>query len=124
MTWTKTYGGAKEFRTANGTGNRGYGVWQTYDGGYIIYPMGSYIVAYMNRDDVKRTPDKPNKLHRFIDALDMLANFGSYISQITVDMDSKSTKIQILKFSKNKFRFSYNGMAKKPANRPIGFKEA
>lgn len=32
--WTKTYGGAKELR--NGTGNRGYGVLQTVDGGYII----------------------------------------------------------------------------------------
>ena len=36
LTWTKTFGGEKEVRTANGTGNRGYGVLQTYDGGYII----------------------------------------------------------------------------------------
>ena len=97
-----------------------------FDGGYIIYPMGSYIVAYMNRDDIKRDPEKPKKEHRFIDALDMLMNFGSYISQINVDMNfpPKSTTIQILKFSKNKFRFSYNAGSKYPNNRPIGFIEA
>jgi len=36
LTWTKTYGGAAELKTKNGSGNRGYGVVQTYDGGYII----------------------------------------------------------------------------------------
>lgn len=96
-----------------------------FDGGYIIYPMGSYVVAYMNRDDIKRDSEKPKKEHKFIDALDMLMNFGSYISQINVDMHfpPESTTIKILKFSKNKFRFSYNGGAKYPNNRPIGFKE-
>ncbi len=95
-----------------------------YEGGYVIYPMGSHIVAYMNGDDVKRNYDAKIYKHRFIDCLDMLMNFGSFIQQITVDMEDKTTKIAIIKFSRNKFRFSYNGMTKKPNNRSIGFKEA
>jgi len=80
--------------------------------GYLLYPMGSYIVKYLNGNA------------RYIEALNLLTNFGSYISQITVDMGQTSTEIQIIKFSKNQFRFSYNGMSKAPGNRPIGFKEA
>ena len=83
-----------------------------YQGGYLTYPLGSYIVSYMN--------GKPE----YLEALNLLANFGTYISQCTVDMSAKSTIIKIIKFSKNQFRFSYNGMSKAPGNRPIGFKEA
>lgn len=82
-----------------------------YDGGYLIYPLGSYIVSYMNAKEEYR------------EGLNLLADFGSFISQCTVDMDAKSTTIKILKFSKNEFRFSYNAMSKAPGNRPIGFKE-
>lgn len=80
--------------------------------GYLLYPMGSYIVKYLNN-----TP-------KYIEALNLLADFGSFISQITVDMSLSITEIQIIKFSRNEFRFSYNGMSKAPGNRPIGFKEA
>ncbi len=83
-----------------------------YDGGYLIYPLGSYIVSYMNNKKEYR------------EALNLLADFGSFISQCTVDMDAKSATVQLIKFSKNEFRFSYNGGAKYPGNRPIGFKEA
>ena len=88
--------------------------------------MGCRKETKISHKDIKRDPEKPKKEHRFIDALDMLMNFGSYISQINVDMNfpPKSTTIQILKFSKNKFRFSYNAGSKYPNNRPIGFKEA
>jgi len=82
-----------------------------YDGGYLIYPLGSYIVSYMNA-----RPD-----YRL--ALNLLAGFASFISQCTVDMTAKTATIKILKFSKNEFRFSYNGGSKYPGNRPIGFKE-
>lgn len=82
-----------------------------FDHGYIMYPMGSYIVNYMNN-----TP-------RYVEALNLLAGYANYILQATVDIDIKTTSVKIIKFSKNKFRFSYNGMSKKPANRPIGFKE-
>jgi hypothetical protein len=83
-----------------------------YQGGYLTYPLGSYIVSYMNGKS------------EYKEALNLLANFGTFISQCTVDMAAKSTTIKIIKFSKNEFRFSYNGMSKAPGNRPIGFKEA
>ena len=82
-----------------------------FDHGYIMYPMGSYIVNYMNN-----TP-------RYIEALNLLAGYANFILQATVDIDIKTTTVKIIKFSKNQFRFSYNGMSKKPANRPIGFRE-
>ena len=58
-----------------------------YQGGYLTYPLGSYIVSYMN--------GKPE----YLEALNLLANFGTYISQCTVDMSAKSTIIKIIKFS-------------------------
>ncbi|NNC95860.1 MAG: hypothetical protein HKN92_09885 [Chitinophagales bacterium] len=36
MIWSQTYGRAKEMKTANGSGNRGYSVIQTHDGGFMI----------------------------------------------------------------------------------------
>jgi hypothetical protein len=82
-----------------------------YDGGYLIYPLGSYIVSYMNAKTEYR------------EALNLLAGFANFISQCTIDMTATTTTIKILKFSKNEFRFSYNGGSKYPGNRPIGFKE-
>jgi len=79
--------------------------------GYLLYPMGSYIVTFLNSKD------------KYIEALNILAGFASYISQITVNMSKIHTEIQIIKFSKNKFKFTYNGMSNAPGNRPIGFKE-
>jgi hypothetical protein len=73
--------------------------------------MGSYIVKYLNNSP------------KYTEALNLLAGFANFISQITVDMNTKTTEIKIIKFSKNEFRFSYNGMSKAPGNRPIGFKE-
>ncbi len=83
-----------------------------YSAGYLIYPLGSYIVSYMNADTDYR------------EALNILANAGTFVSQCTVDMEKNTTTIQIIKFSKNEFKFSYNGGSKYPGNRPIGFKEA
>ena len=83
-----------------------------YNGGYLIYPLGSYIVSYLNAKT------------EYKEALNLLADFGNYISQVTVNMTATDATISIIKFSKNEFRFSYNGMAKAPGNRPIGFKEA
>ena len=80
--------------------------------GYLLYPMGSYIVKYLNNSPT------------MVEALNLLAGFANYISQITVDMSTTNTEVQIIKFAKNDFRFSYNGMSKAPGNRPIGFKEA
>jgi hypothetical protein len=80
--------------------------------GYLLYPMGSYIVKYLNNSP------------KMVEALNLLAGFANYISQITVDMSTTNTEVQIIKFAKNDFRFSYNGMSKAPGNRPIGFKEA
>ena len=83
----------------------------TYKGGFMIYPMGSYITKYLN--------EKP----QYRKALNLLLNFGSNISQVTVNLSNKSCDIAVIKFSKNTFKFSYNDMSKKPGNRPIGFKE-
>ena len=82
-----------------------------YDGGFLVYPLGSYIVKYLNSKQ------------EYVDALNMLVGHGNFVSQVTVDMTQKETTIQIIKFSKNQFRFSYNGGSKYPGNRPIGFKE-
>jgi hypothetical protein len=83
----------------------------THSNGYLLYPMGSYIVKYLNSID------------KYVEALNLLTGFASYISQITVNMSSSLTEIQIIKFSKNRFKFTYNGMSNSPGNRPIGFKE-
>jgi hypothetical protein len=79
--------------------------------GYLYYPMGSYIVKYLNT----------NK--KYVDILNYILNFASYIHQFDANLSQDSFNIKIHTFDKNEFRFSYNGMAKKPANRPIGFKK-
>jgi hypothetical protein len=83
----------------------------SFQNGYLYYPMGSYIVKYLNK----------NK--RYVDTLNYILNFASYIHQFDANLSNDSFNIKIHTFDKIKFRFSYNGMAKKPANRPIGFKK-
>ena len=83
---------------------------KTFNAGYLIYPMGSYIVSFLNSND------------KYVTALNLITGFGSYISQVNVDIDKNEMKIGISTFSKSEFRFSYNGMSKSPGNRPIGFK--
>ena len=82
---------------------------KTFNAGYLIYPMGSYIVSFLNSDE------------GYIKALNLITGFGSYISQVNVDLNNIEMKIVITTFSKSKFKFSYNGMSKSPGNRPIGF---
>ena len=83
---------------------------KTFNAGYLIYPMGSYIVSFLNSND------------KYVTALNLITGFGSYISQVNVDIGKNEMKIGISTFSKSEFRFSYNGMSKSPGNRPIGFK--
>ncbi len=80
-----------------------------YEHGYLYYPMGSYIVKYLNTTG------------KYLDILNVILNYGSYIHQFTVNMDIKQFDVSISSFKKTKFRFSYNAMSKKPSNRPIGF---
>lgn len=79
--------------------------------GYLYYPMGSYIVKYLNENE------------KYVDTLNYVLNFASYIHQFDANLSTNSFNVKIHTFDKIKFRFSYNGMAKKPANRPIGFKK-
>jgi hypothetical protein len=82
-----------------------------YDHGYLYYPMGQYIVSYLNEEgDYKKI-------------LNLLLNFGSYIHQLTVDMSLNSIDISITSFKESEFRFTYNAGSKYPANRPLGFKK-
>ena len=97
--------------TATRTLKEMYNSTSTYKGGFMIYPMGSYITKFLN--------EKP----QYTNALNLLMNFGSNISQVTVNLSNKSCDIAVIKFSKNTFKFSYNDMSKKPGNRPIGFRE-
>jgi hypothetical protein len=83
----------------------------TFDGGYLYYPMGQYIMQWGNN-----TP-------MMIDALNTIANWKNNIYQSTADLDLSGAKISVLGFAENTFRFSYNAMAMKPNNRPLGFKE-
>lgn len=80
------------------------------DNGYLYYPMGSYIVQYLN------DPSKP-----YLKVLNILLNYGTYIHQFGVDLSASRIDISISSFSQSQFRFSYNGMSNAPANRPIGF---
>lgn len=80
-----------------------------FNHGYLIYPMGSYIVSYLNN------------VGEYKNILNLLLNYGSYIHQLTVNMYSKNVEIQISSFKKQSFRFSYNAGTKYPGNRPIGF---
>jgi hypothetical protein len=81
------------------------------DNGYIYYPMGSFITKYMNSSG------------NYLKVLNILLNYGSYVHQFDVNMYSNKFEVKIGSFKKKHFRFSYNGMANAPANRPIGFIE-
>lgn len=82
--------------------------------GYLYYAMGSYIVEYLNTyKDGNRTP--------YLDTLNMLLNYGSFVQQFDVNLYYDRVEIKIEKFTTKKFRFSYNGVASSPCNRPIGF---
>jgi hypothetical protein len=83
--------------------------------GYLYYPMGAYIVRYLN--SYKEGNSKP-----YIDTLNMLLNYGSFVQQFDVDLEYDSINITIESFVNKNFRFSYNGLASNPGNRPIGFK--
>ena len=80
-----------------------------YKHGYLLYPMGSYIVKYLNN------------IGKYKEVLNILLNYGTFIQQIEIDLNIKDFDITISKFKSNNFRFSYNGMSKKPGNRPVGF---
>jgi len=77
--------------------------------GYLIYPMGSYIVNYLNNTGNYKT------------VLNVLLNYGSYIHQLTVNMYKTDLQIAISSFKTQNFKFSYNAGTKYPGNRPIGF---
>lgn len=78
--------------------------------GYIYYPMGSYIVNYLNNTG------------NYLEVLNKLLNLGSFITQIESDLTKSSIIINIKQFKKINFKFSYNAGSKYPGNRPIGFK--
>jgi hypothetical protein len=82
---------------------------QSKDNGFIYYPMGSYIVKYLNNSG------------NYLFVLNELLNYASYIHQFSVDMYTDRLDITIESFKTKKFKFSYNAGAKYPANRPIGF---
>jgi hypothetical protein len=78
--------------------------------GYLYYPMGSYIINYLN---IKGT-------YKFV--LNELLNYGNFISQLEVNLSPSDITIKLVPFKKSNFRFTYNGMSKAPGNRPLGFK--
>lgn len=80
--------------------------------GYLIYPMGSLIIKYLNDHE------------QYVLALNSILNMASFVSQVSVNVTGATITIEIIPFDKNKFRFSYNSMTKSPNNRPIGFKES
>lgn len=82
--------------------------------GYLYYAMGSYIVEYLNT--YKEGDTTP-----YLDTLNMLLNYGSFVQQFDVNLYYDRVEIKIEKFTTKKFRFSYNGVASTPGNRPIGF---
>lgn len=83
--------------------------------GYLYYAMGSYIVEYLNTyKEGDKTP--------YLDTLNMLLNYGSFIQQFDIDLYYDKIVMNIEKFKTKEFRFSYNGVASTPGNRPIGFK--
>ena len=82
-----------------------------WNNGYIYYPMGSYITQYLNTNG------------NYLKALNVLLNYGTYIHQFDVNLYSDRFDIEIGSFKKKSFKFTYNGGAKYPGNRPIGFKE-
>ena len=86
----------------------------TSKNGYIIYPLGSYIVKSLNAD--------PIMLKLLNDVLT-----ASYISnsvlQATVNVSNKDIEVKLIKFKNNSFKYDYNAMMKAPGNRPLGLKE-
>jgi hypothetical protein len=98
-------------RTTDAVQKRIFSSKKNFEHGYLLYPMGSYIVKYLNGNP------------RYLEALNLITSIDSLVSQMTVDMSSSGVNIKIEKFNESKFRFSYNGMSMKPGNRPIGFKK-
>lgn len=81
-----------------------------FKNGYLYYPMGSYIINYLNnKGDYK-------------EVLNQLLNYGSWVTQIEVNLSINSIDIIVSPFKKSNFSFTYNGMSKAPGNRPLGFK--
>ncbi len=79
--------------------------------GYLLYPMGSYIVKYLNNN---------KKYH---DLLNTILNYGSYVHQFTVNLSKNNFEVKISSFKTSKFKYTFNSMASNPGNRPIGFKK-
>ena len=79
--------------------------------GYLLYPMGSYIVKYLNNDK------------KYLDLLNTILNYGSYVHQFTATLAKKNFKVTISSFKTSKFRYTYNAGGGYPGNRPIGFKK-
>lgn len=84
-------------------------------GGFIIYPLGSFIVKTLNANP---------KMISLLNSIIQLSEMGSNVQQSTVDATNKDVTFKIIRFNKNEFKFSYNAMMKSPANRPLGFSEA
>lgn len=83
-------------------------------GGFIIYPLGSFIVKTLNSNE---------KMLSLLNSIIQLSKMGSNVQQSTVDATNKDITFKIIRFNKNNFKFSYNSMMKSPANRPLGFSE-
>jgi len=79
--------------------------------GYLLYPMGSYIVKYLNSDK------------KYLDLLNTILNYGSYVHQFTVNLSKNNFQVKISPFKTSKFRYTYNAGGGYPGNRPIGFKK-
>ena len=79
--------------------------------GYLLYPMGSYIVKYLNNDK------------KYLDLLNTILNYGSYVHQFTVNLSKNNFQVKISPFKTSKFRYTYNAGGGYPGNRPIGFKK-
>lgn len=90
---------------------------ERYDHGYLYYPMGSYIVDYLNNFSVGTN-------HPFVEALNTLMNYGTFVSHVDMNLYSNSIDIKISSVTKRHYKFSFNGMSKSLTNRPIGFKES
>jgi hypothetical protein len=79
--------------------------------GYLLYPMGSYIVKYLNNDK------------KYLDLLNTILNYGSYVHQFTSTLKKNNLQVGISSFKTSKFRYTYNAGGGYPGNRPIGFKK-
>jgi hypothetical protein len=95
--------------------NKMYSTKKSKDNGYLYYAMGSYIVKYLNSYSEGGS-------YPYVEALNVLLNYGSFVQQFDIDVTYNQIEINIEKFKSKAFRFSYNGVASSPGNRPIGFK--